>query len=129
MSYSDSQFNPTDEELKNLHKKLEICNKVVATLETPGWKDIISPIIDSMIIGVLGGKIGDNWSSGKIMRARSEEKREYYIGYKQALIDLHTRILLHQSEKVKNEDLIKGLKENKSKGYRIPMVEDSRYAL
>ena len=105
-------YNPQESINRNLslQQKLErdvsICRKVVTTLETQGWKDVIAPLIDKMIIDIVGGKIKGKWVSGLLNRAKSEEKREYYIGYKQALIDLHNRTHAYEVQfKIKTDEL------------------------
>jgi len=129
MSYSpDSQIKIIDENIKRLQKAITICEKVEETLSTAGWKDVIGPIIDREIIDVVGGKIGDTWVSGKVSRARSEEKREYWIGYKQGLINLHNRIIFHLDELRRNKESLAILLKDKDRGPRVPLVEDTRYA-
>jgi hypothetical protein len=115
-----------NKKILQLSKQRSICQKVVETLKTDGWKEIIEPIIDKHIIDVLGGKIGDTWVSGKLCKAKTDEKREYYIGYKQALIDLVGRIKFHVKEYQRLEDEIKSLSIEVEQGYRMPM-EDTRY--
>jgi len=129
MSYSDSEhLNLVSEEIKKLVRDATICREVKNVVESRGWKETIGPIIDRMIMDVLGGKIGDTWLAGKLNRARSEEKREFYIGYKQALIEFHNRVLFHLDELRRIEETLKTMEIEKNKGPRIPMVEDTRYA-
>ena len=110
MSYSPKQAEKLhDDSKKKLSKDIAICQKVVETLESPGWKDIIGPIIDRMIIDVVGGKIGDVWTGGKIDKARKDEKREYWIGYKAALIELHGRAYFHKLKLPLLQENLKGL--------------------
>ena len=128
MSYSQGQSenNIFDERQKKLNRDITICQKVAETLNTPGWKDIIEPILDKMIIDILGSKVNGTWYSGKVDRARSEEKREFYIGAKQALIDFHNRIYNHIRQIPIIEEQLKELIKDSERGYRVPM-EDTRY--
>ena len=129
MSYSqERQDNLVNDNLKSVNKTISICRKVKETLETSGWKDVIAPIIDREIIDVVGGKIGDTWVGGKISRARLDERREYWVGYKQALMNLSNRIMFHLDELKRSEESLKVLEGDKARGPRIPMLEDSRYA-
>jgi len=114
-----------NKEAKKLIQQISVCSKVAQTLETEGWKEIIEPIIDKMITDILGGKIGDTWCSGKLDRAKTEEKREFYIGAKQALIDLIGRIKFHKTTLPVLEERLKEMK--KPPKYRMPM-EDTKYA-
>ena len=112
--------------LNQLNKDLKICNKVQETVNTDGWKSIISPLIDKSIIDVLGGQIDGKWVSGLLDRAKKDERREYYIGYKQALIDLSQRINFFLEQIPLKQDELKHMSEKKNK-YIQPM-ENSPYA-
>lgn len=124
MGYSPEEHNSlVDEAEKKLNKSLAICRAVKETVDGDGWKNTIAPLIDKMIIDVVGGKIGDVWASGKLDRAKKEERREFYIGYKQALIDLHGRIMFHLQQLPSIEENIIALQKEKEDRYRIPMVD------
>jgi hypothetical protein len=128
MSYSPEQHRELlSNEEKRTNQQLSICREVKSTVDSKGWQDTIGPLIDRMIIEVAGGKLGDVWSSGKLDRARSDEKREFYVGYKQALIDLHTRIFFHLQQVALLEDKLKVIEEDKQERYRVPMIDDTRY--
>jgi hypothetical protein len=127
VNYSpEQQDNVFDENQERLNRDITICQKVKETVDSAGWKEIISPILDKMIIDILGGKIKEHWLSGKVDRARSEEKREFYIGVKQGLIDFHNRVMNHIRQLPILEEQLKVLKQDRDKGYRVPM-EDTRY--
>jgi hypothetical protein len=129
MSYSPEQHNKRiEEELKRLNQELSICHEVKATLDSPGWKDTIAPLIDRLIIEVAGGKLGDTWVSGKLDKARKNERREFWIGYKQALIELHGRIMFHSQQLQLLEDRIKSLQVSMQERYRVPLMDDTRYS-
>jgi hypothetical protein len=128
MSYSPETYNKLiDEEQKKVSTQIAVCEKVVDLLASPGWRDVVDPIIERTIIDVVGGKIGDVWVSGKLDRAKKEERREFYIGYKQALIDLHSRIMFHKQQldilRTKMQQII----EDKQERYRVPLVDETRY--
>jgi len=66
------------------------------TLSTDGWINHIAPLLDKMIVDVLGGKQGDRWISAP--HGIGEEKisvdyLRFLLGYKAAVIDVHSRIL------------------------------------
>jgi hypothetical protein len=130
MSYSPQEFNlQIDRDLKEISKKMSVCKKVCDTLDSDGWNDILSPLLDRMIIDVVGGKIGDTWVSGKLDRAKKEERREFYIGYKQALIDFHARAYFHAMQLDKLKEQQKDLTASKQERYRQPLVEDTSYGV
>lgn len=127
MSYlPEQQDRLFDETQKRLSRDISICQKIKATVESDGWKDIIAPILDKMIIDILGGKIDGVWLSGKVDRARKDERREFYIGAKQALVDFHTRIMNHIRQLPILEKQLKLSKKDQERDYRVPM-QDTRY--
>ena len=127
MPYSSEEHNSLiNESEKKLNKSLAICRAVKETLDSDGWKNTIAPLLDRMIIDTVGGKLGDVWVSGKLDRAKKEERREFYVGYKQALMDLHGRILFHLQQLPMIEDNLKNLQTEKEERYRIPLVNDER---
>jgi hypothetical protein len=129
MSYSpQEQETLYDERQKKLSRDLSICQKVQTTLESPGWQEILGPTLEKMILEVTGGKLGDSYINGKLDRARTDERREFYIGYKQALIDFYNRAHMHIRQLPIIEEQIKSLKKDFDRGTRVPM-EDTRYNL
>jgi len=119
--------NLIGEEQKKLTKQITICQKVYMTLSSDGWRDIIEPLIDRMIIDIAGGKIGDTWVSGKLDKARTDERREFFIGYKQALIDFIGRTKFHVTQLPLLEEKMKQLSADRVPKFSQPMV-DTRYA-
>ena len=127
MSYSpDNHSSELNIAEQKLNAQITICRDIKKMVESEGWVNTTSPLLDRMIIDIVGGKLGDVWTSGKIDRARKDERREFYVGYKQALIDLHGRIMFHLSQLPILEDRLEALQSEKQGRYRVPM-EDSRY--
>lgn len=128
MSYNPQELvaNIENEE-KRHYQSITDGNKVKATLETDGWKKIIGPLLDKMIKDIIGGKYFSRWSGGILSRTTREGKVEYYLGYKQALIDLHNRILAYKHQIKKSEGAIKLLEKEKKSGFKMPM-EDGVYS-
>lgn len=128
MSYRNKDTNLLNKQELRLNEELEICRKVMEVLNMPGWKDTLEPILDKMIIDIVGGKIKGYWTGGKLNKAKSEEKREFYIGCKQALIEFHQRALNH----VRQYDIIKKqlaeIQKQKKVEYKMPMT-DTKYSL
>jgi len=128
VSYLPEQHKAlVDEREKRLNHDLSICREVKAVLDSKGWKDTLGPIIDKTIMEVVGGKVGDTWISGKIDRARKDERREYWIGFKQALIELHGKIMFHLQQIPLLEEQLKQLQLSRQERYKVPMVDDTRY--
>lgn len=118
-----------DKKKKTLHQNATLCRLVIKTIDSDGWKKIISPMLDKMIEDIVGGKHNGRWNAGMLHKAKTDEKREYYIGYKQALIDLYNRINNYVEQLPKTERMLKAINENeqKAKVYKRPML-DSPYA-
>jgi hypothetical protein len=127
MGYSPQEHQDlVNESEKKTNKSLAICRAVKETVESDGWKNTIGPLIDKMIIDVVGGKIGDVWLLGKLDRAKKEERQDFYIGYKQALIDLHGRVMFHKQQLPMLEDNLVAIQKEKVERFRIPMVDDNK---
>lgn len=117
----------TNAEIKKINEILATCHRVKESVDTKGWQEIIEPMIDKSIQDILGGKVGGKWHGGLLDKARKDERREYYIGYKQALIDLHTRVYAYvNSIKMYDDKKAALVKETESPRYVAPM-ENTRY--
>ena len=76
--------------LKELSKQIEESEQVLETLGSKGWKNTIGPLLDKMIIDVLGQKQNGRWHNGSLdAKELGEEKAQVLISYKRALTDLH----------------------------------------
>ena len=116
-----------DARIKRENERLTEARAVKATLESKGWSDICQVVLDRMIADVVGGKVGDKWRAGKLVNARSDEKREFYVGYKQALIDLNNRLWAYVHVIPGLEELIEQLE---SEGVEeIRPLQDTRYRI
>ena len=137
MSLTDWDLNQVNNKLvkeisekrKQINSAIEICRKVTSTVQSDGWKDVVSPMIDKSITDIVGGKTNGKWDAGLLTKPRTDERREYYVGYKQALIDFHNRVLNYQEQLSKYEKMLERIKksETKKKKYKHPF-EGSRYA-
>jgi len=116
-----------DSKKKSLRKQIKEAKKVVDTINSSGWKDCIEPLIDKMIIDIVGGKIRGRYTGGLLTKAKKEELREYYIGYKQAMIDFYNRASdMAASYEVSQKLLEKAIEEEKrSEKLRYPLDEQS----
>ena len=116
-----------DKEIKKANEAMSQCQKVEATVQSPGWKETIDPLIDKTIMDIVGGKVNGKWHGGLIARARKDERREYYIGYKQAMIDFHSRTMAFVNAIQQLKDKVENLKKAQVPRYKVPMVDDTRY--
>jgi len=116
-------------------KLIAIGDKVKATLESQGWVEVLGPLLDKMITDVLGGKENGRWHNGSLDRAHREERKEFLLGYKAALVNFHNASFSYLEELQVAKDTIKDLdKESKAK-YDVPMtggdysINDEPYAV
>ena len=80
-----------NERAKVLNKKLTACRSVKRVLTQKGWRDIIQPLLDAMIDDVVGYKRGKIYVNGALSKPE-QDKHEYFVGYKQALMDFNNRV-------------------------------------
>jgi len=125
MSYQldNRQKRIFDKRKEKLYSELNVCKLVKHTLDTEGWRRIIEPILDRMIIDTIGGKVNDRWVSGSLDKARKDERREFYIGYKQALIQLHNNIYNYIRQIEIKEGQLEDIERQEKEGFKTPMLE------
>lgn len=80
-----------NEQAKALNKKLTACRSVKRVLVQKGWRDILQPLLEAMISDVVGWKKGKIYVNGHLCKP-ADQHYEYYVGYKQALMDFNNRI-------------------------------------
>ena len=119
--------NHFDMELKKANEDMTRCLKVETTVQSPGWQEIIEPLLDKMLMDIVGGKVNGKWYGGLLDRAKKDERREYYIGYKQALIDLHGRVMAFPNGIKQLQTKLENLKKSQIPRYKLPLVDDTRY--
>jgi len=113
-----------ENEQKAHYQKITDGTTVQATLKTKGWKKIIGPMLDKMVKDIVGGKYFNRWSGGNLTKARKDETLAYYIGYKQALIDLHNRVWNYVDQVEKSKNIISKLDKEKEHPFKMPMTDD-----
>jgi hypothetical protein len=116
-----------EQEVKKANEDLKKCQLVEAIVQSDGWKTVIEPLIDKTIMDVIGGKVNGKWYGGLLDRARKDERREFYIGYKQALVDLHARVMAYVKAIQQLKDKVDTLKRDNTPKYKLPLVDDTRY--
>lgn len=117
--------NKIENEQKTHYQKITDGTTVKDTLETKGWKKVIGPMLDKMVKDILGGKYFNRWSGGSLTKIRKDETLSYYIGYKQALIDLHNRIWNYVDQIEKSRKIIDKLDKEKERPFKMPMEDES----
>jgi hypothetical protein len=101
---------------------INIGDKVKATLATNGWVEVIGPLLDKMIIDVLGGMENGRWHNGSLDRSRKDERKEFLLGYKAALVNLHSAVYSYLDEAETAKETIKDLNAEATAAYEIPMT-------
>ena len=119
-----------EKEIKRLNDTMSLCERVKQTVDTKGWQEIIEPLIDKSITDITGCKMKNGrWHGGLVDKARKDERREYYIGYKQALIDLHRRVYGYVDNIQRLKDQRDEIVANKDRRTSVPLIDDTRYGL
>lgn len=97
---------------------------VQSTLDSKGWKQLISPMLDEMITSVIGRKHEGKWLQGHMVKSRKDEKKEFYIGYLCALQEFSNSVhnYISSSEAIKKIELDRS--ETEALPPVIPMVND-----
>lgn len=119
MSY-DEQIAQNEQQLQ---KNISVGMEVKATLETPGWKKTIKPLLDKMISDVLGGKIENYWSLGCLFKKDNLGKEEFFIGYKQSLVELNNYVYKLADQIKTCEEKLKSIEAGKKAGDIHPMLD------
>ena len=103
------QVTKLAEQARQLSKLLTSCRRVKKLVEQKAWREVVQPLIEKMIADAVGGKVGNLYSINHLSKPDGVGV-EFYVGYKQALMDLNNRVWTHV-------DSIKGLQE------RIKLLE------
>jgi hypothetical protein len=105
---------------------LRIAEQLHVTFETSGWKTVIKPLLDKMIMDCLGYKGKDGtWIAGALQK--HDVDPDIASHYSKALIEFENRLMDHIT-------IAKSIKEGLQKEqetedeYKMPMT-DTRYAI
>ena len=93
------------------------------TLKTPGWVDVVQPLLDKMITDCIGAKKGEEWHGGYLHK--NDADVEHIRAYTQALIEFQNMLHDHFRLADKFKDMAKQEAKEK-KLYSSPM-NDTRY--
>ncbi len=104
-------------------KQLSRCKEVRDTLKTMGWVKIIEPLIEKMIIDIVGGKVAGRWVGGTLSDTKHVNEKEFLLGNKQFGIDLLNRIYSFIDKIEKKENEIKSYDKELNAPYMTPMLE------
>lgn len=86
--------NPRLERAKFLSKLISNGLAVKEMVHCVGWGTIIEPMLDKMIIDVLGGKEDGRWHNGSldVGNTGGNLRIEELVAYKRGLTDFHQRV-------------------------------------
>ena len=113
------QRNYTREQCNEL---VVLGDKVRDMLASNGWVEVVGPLLDKMIIDVLGGMENGRWHNGSLDRARKDEKKEFLLGYKAALVNFHSAVYSYMDEAENAKETVKELNEEARAQYEVPMT-------
>ena len=91
-------------------------------LSTNEWTEVIEPLLNKMIIDVLGGMENGRWHNGSLDRSRKEERKEFLLGYKAALVNFHSEVYSYLDEAINAKETIKELNDEAVAQFEIPMT-------
>ena len=126
MNQERGQDNKLERELRKASNQLATCEKVSETLKTPGWLDVLQLILDRMIDDIIGAKHGRSYRYGQISRPDQVEKTEFWLGYKQALMDYNNRVWAYIERKENIEKRIARINTAIEKG-EVQPLQNSPY--
>lgn len=101
---------------------INLGDKVKATIATNGWVEVIEPLLNKMITDVLGGMENGRWHNGSLDRSRKEERKEFLLGYKAALVNFHSAVYSYLDEAETAKETVKDLNAEATAAYEIPMT-------
>ena len=111
---------------REIDKKLVDNAKMLKqTMETDGWRQIVSPLLDKMIVDIVGFKRDSGeWMSGSYGDKRlGEIKADRLLWYRQALIEFNKHLFSYFRTGKGAQERLKKVRKTKSK---TPML-DSKY--
>ena len=131
MSEQTSSYSPqTQEEIDVLDKQqvklyddIRTCEKVKETIETEGWNKIILPSLNRMIVEELGGRLGNNWTYGRIQKETDSNNIWVSIGRKQALLEFHNHVYNYVKMIKTLHSQVAGIDEELKGEFTIPMMD------
>ncbi len=120
---NEDRDNQLIEQKQSVFKKLSTCEDVNQVIMTKGWKEIVEPIIDRMIIDTVGGKVKGRWVSGALNDGDIDKSKDFFLGYKQFGIDLLSRIYGYTDSIKKLSNEISVIDEELNASMVVPMME------
>ena len=109
-----------------LHEIVARASELEQTMKTPGWVNVVQPLLDKMIMDTIGFKREDGtWNTGCISHYdKPSEEIAKLFAYRQGLIEFNNRVLSHLLAATKAIKILNAKEE--TKGYIRPMSE-TRY--
>ena len=129
MSYTNlepAEVQDLNQSKKKQFEKLRVCGLVKTLINSQGWQEIVLPSLNRMIVDEVGGKLGDNWTYGKIQTSKETDKIWFHIGRKQALLEFHNHVYNHLKAIKVIENNLKELNEELKGEFEQPMMEIKR---
>ena len=119
---SSEDLRQLDEQEHILQLDISLCKAVEAALNSEGWRKILGPTLDRMIIDVVGGKVGNTWFYGELQKSKTEDDKAFFVGYKQGLIKFHNQIHNHLRILKSKEGQLKAIEKDRTAGFNVPLL-------
>ncbi len=114
-----------EEQKQKAFKQLSTCEDVRQTVITKGWKEIVEPLVDRMIIDTIGGKVKGRWTGGEFTEGKKNDKSlDFFLGYKQFGIDLLSRVYGYVDSVKKLTNQISVIDKEINAPLIVPMMEN-----
>ena len=94
----------------SIEKRIVAGEQVSLMLESNAWKEYVGPLLDRMIVDIIGGKENGRWLSTPPKlneRTIATEEFRFLLGYKASLIDFHDGIhsIIDDADAAKGEKI------------------------
>ena len=103
---------------------LRLSALVEETLKTRGWKEVIEPLWDEAVAGVVGRKTNGIRYKGSFVKARKDDKMVWYNGYLCALEDLWNSVIQFVKDGESIRAKVKERDEVRPEKLMVPLVDD-----
>lgn len=112
---------------KNLLDIISKSEELKRTMDSDGWKNIVQPLLDKMIMDCVGfKKTNGEWCPGAYVNFDHDPVEiSNMFAYRQGLIELNNRLMSHFTAATQAVKIMQN--KDKEKKYTMPM-KDSRYS-
>lgn len=94
------------------------------TIETQGWLKIVKPLLDKMIVDVIGAQDGNFWDPGSFGDKRlGDVKADRLLWYRQALMEFNNHVYSIILAGEQAQQRLQEFEANQKEPFQNPMVK------